>query len=124
MNKRNKTSNTAEKAAAMLSIALVIISLLLDYREYALGLSLAAPIAWLLYRWQMLAVANLEGLPPRKATIRLVARSGLRFFVFLGMAGLSSLGGLEFFFGVLTGLFLQIIAFIGKAIFIFIGKEG
>lgn len=117
MNEKNKRFNTVEIIAALLSIGFAGISLLLGYWEYALGISLAAPMAWFLYRWQMMALVNLAGLSPRKATIRLVARSGIRLFVFISMIFLSSLAGQIFFFGVLTGLFLQIAAFIGQAFY-------
>jgi hypothetical protein len=120
----NKESKGAEKVMAILGMGILIISLLLGYWAYALGVALAASVAWFFYRWQMAAVVNAEGLPPRKATNKLVARSLIRFIVFLSMIGLSSLGGEIFFFGVATGLLLQIMAYIGQAFFIIRGKEG
>ncbi|HAA34145.1 MAG TPA: hypothetical protein DCD97_02410, partial [Firmicutes bacterium] len=100
MRDGNKEPKGAEKIMAILGMGILIISLLLGYWAYALGVALAAPVAWFFYRWQMRAVVNAEGLSPRKATNKLVARSLIRFIVFLGMIGLSSLGGEIFFFGV------------------------
>lgn len=124
MRDGNKEPKGAEKIMAILGMGILIISLLLGYWAYALGVALAAPVAWFFYRWQMRAVVNAEGLSPRKATNKLVARSLIRFIVFLSMIGLSSLGGEIFFFGVATGLLLQIMAYIGQAFFIIRGKEG
>ena len=124
MSSRNKRLKTAEKVMAILGAGIIIISLLLGYSSFALGVALAAFIAWLFYRWQMMAVINLEGLSPRKATNRVVARSLVRLFVFLGMLGLSALVGELFLFGVLTGLLLEIMVFISQAFLIIRGKEG
>lgn len=124
MSAGNKALNAAEKVTAILGMGILSISLLLGYWGYALGAALAAPIAWFFYRWQMKAVVNLEGFSPQKATINLVIRSLLRYFVFLSMVGFSFLGGKLFFFGVVTGLLLQFMAFTGQAFFIIIGKEG
>jgi sterol desaturase/sphingolipid hydroxylase (fatty acid hydroxylase superfamily) len=124
MSSRNKGLKTAEKVMAILGAGIIIISLLLGYSSFALGVALAAFIAWLFYRWQMMAVINLEGLSPRKATNRVVARSLVRLFVFLGMLGLSALVGELFLFGVLTGLLLEIMVFISQAFLIIRGKEG
>ena len=124
MSSRNKRLKTAEKVMVILGAGIIIISLLLGYSSFALGVALAAFIAWLFYRWQMMAVINLEGLSPRKATNRVVARSLVRLFVFLGMLGLSALVGELFLFGVLTGLLLEIMVFISQAFLIIRGKEG
>ena len=124
MSSRNKGLKTAEEVMVILGAGIIIISLLLGYSSFALGVALAAFIAWLFYRWQMMAVINLEGLSPRKATNRVVARSLVRLFVFLGMLGLSALVGELFLFGVLTGLLLEIMVFISQAFLIIRGKEG
>ncbi len=124
MSSRNKGVKVTEKAMALLGAGIVIVSLFLGHGSFALGVALAAFIAWLFYRWQMIAVLNIEGLSPRKATNRLIARSLIRLFVFLGMLGLSTLAGEPFLFGVLTGLLLEIMAFIGQAFLIIRGKEG
>ncbi len=124
MSNRNKGLKAAEKVMVILGVVIIIISLLLGYRSFALGVALAAFVAWLFYRWQMTAVVNAEGLSPRKAANRLVARSLIRLFVFLGLLGLSALAGELFLFGVLTGLLLEIMAFIGQAFLIIRGKEG
>ncbi len=123
MNIKNKALNAAEKIIILLGMGIILISMLLGYWEYILGLVLAAPVAWFFYRWQMAAV-NLEGSSPQKATISLVIRSVLRQFIFLGMVGFSFWGGKTFFFGVVTGLLLQMMAFTGQAFFIILGKEG
>jgi len=124
MQKGNKKLNPAEKISVVLSMGALCAALMLGYREYALGVALAVPAALLLYHWQMKAVDNRGGLSPQRATINLVIRSTLRHLIFLGMAGLSLLGGKPFFFGVVTGLLLQIMAFAGQAFFIISGKEG
>jgi len=124
MNMGDRIFNTPEKIMFALGVVILSMALFLGYREYAFGIAIAAPVAWLFYRWQMRAVANPGDLSPQRATLRLVFRSVVRLFVFLGMAGLSFLGGELFFFGVLTGLFLQILAFMGQALSIIIGKEG
>lgn len=124
MSSRNKGLKAAEKVMVILGAGIIVISLLLGYSSFALGVALAAFIAWLFYRWQMIAVINLEGLSPRKATNRVVARSMVRLFVFLGMLGLSALVGELFLFGVLTGLLLEIMAFISQTFLIIRGKEG
>lgn len=124
MSKANKALGTLEKVILILGLVILSISIMLGYRAYALGVALAAPVAWLFYSWQMKAVANPGGLSPQRATFRLVFRSVIRLFVFLAMAGLSFLGGELFFFGVLTGLLLQILAYMGQALLIILGKEG
>ncbi|HOL17281.1 MAG TPA: hypothetical protein PLY40_03220 [Bacillota bacterium] len=109
---------------AVLCAVAVTIALLLGYRLYALGVALATPIAWLLYRWQIMALSNLEGLPPRRATARLLTRSLLRLIVSLTLLGLSILGGETFLFGVLTGLLFQIMAYTGQALYTIVKKGG
>lgn len=115
----NKVLQTVEKSMVALGMGVVIISLLLGYWVYALGVALASSIAWLLYRWQMMAVDNTSGLSPQKATNRMVARSMIKLVILLSMIGLSSLGGNLFLFGVLTGLLLQVIAYFSRAILIY-----
>lgn len=124
IQKGSKKLNRAEKISVVLSLGALCISLMLGYREYAWGVALAVPAALFLYHWQMKAVDNREGFSPQRATINLVIRSTLRHLVFLGMTALSLLGGKPFFFGVVTGLLLQIMAFTGQAYFIISGKEG
>ena len=114
----NKGLQTVEKIVVALGLGVVITSLLLGYWVYALGVALASFIAWFLYRWQMMAVDNTHGLSPQKAANRVVARSMIKLVIFLSMIGLSSLGGSIFFFGVLTGLFLQVLAYFSKAFLI------
>lgn len=114
---RYKELKDAEKIMLILGLSIFCISLLLGCRDYALGVALATFIAWLFYRWQITAVFNLEGLPPRKATNRLIVRTIIRFIAFLGILVLSSLGGVAFLFGVLTGLLLQMIAHVSQAFF-------
>ena len=72
-----------EKIMAILGLCIFVISLLLGYRLYALGVALAASISWLFYRWQIITVANGAGLPPRKAANRLIAGSIIRLVVLL-----------------------------------------
>jgi hypothetical protein len=105
-----------EKIMAILGLCIFVISLLLGYRLYALGVALAASISWLFYRWQIITVANGAGLPPRKAANRLIAGSIIRLVVLLILLGLSSLGGEAFLFGVLTGFLLQVMAYTGQAL--------
>lgn len=120
---RNKGFTLIEKIMAVLVTGITVISFLLGFPVYALGVVLAASIAWFLYRWQMTALANTEGLSPRKATNRLIARSMIKLIVFLCMAGLSYLGGKTFLFGVLTGLLLQVMAYIGQAVLLYEGAR-
>ena len=118
---RNKGFTLLEKLWRL--VTGTVISFLLGFPVYALGVVLAASIAWFLYRWQMTALANTEGLSPRKATNRLIARSMIKLIVFLCMAGLSYLGGKTFLFGVLTGLLLQVMAYIGQAVLLYEGAR-
>ncbi len=113
---RRKINSTGIAMAAMGIIAAVTGSLLGYYPTYALGVLLAVPVSWFLFRWQMMAVCNLEGLPPRKATNRLMLRSMLRLLINLAVLGVSILGGVVFLFGVLTGLLLQIVAHMGQTL--------
>ncbi len=109
---------------AIMGAGAVIVSVLLGYRIYALGVILSTPVAWLLYRWQMMAVSNLKGLPHRKATARVLTRSIIRLIISLILLGLSILVGETFLFGVLTGLLLQVMAYTGQAFYTIIKKGG
>lgn len=113
---RRKINSTGIAMAAMGIVAAVTGSFLGYYPTYALGVLLAVPVSWFLFRWQMMAVCNLEGLPPRKATNRLMLRSMLRLLINLAVLGVSILGGVVFLFGVLTGLLLQIVAHMGQTL--------
>ena len=117
----NKGFSSIDKIIAVLVMAVLLISLLLGYRVFALGVALAVIVAWILYRWQMTAVFNAKSLSSRKATNRLIIRSMIKLLVFLIMIGLSSLGGRIFLFGVLTGLSLQVAAYIGQSFLIYKG---
>ncbi len=119
----NSTAATG-KTMAVMGAAAVTIALLLGYHIYALGVALATPIAWLLHRWQIAALSSLEGLPPRRATAKLLTRSLLRLIASLTLLGLSILGGETFLFGVLTGLLLQVMAYTGQALYTMVKKGG
>lgn len=119
----HKRINATGITIAAMGVVAAIIGLVLGYPIYALGVALSAPVSWLLYRWQMMAVCNLEGLPAQKATNKLMIRSILRLVINLTLLGLSILGGEAFLFGVLTGLLLQIMAHMGQA-FITLKKGG
>lgn len=108
----------------ILGAGIIIAALLLGQRLYALGVFVAAFMAWLLYRWQMIAVANRDDAPPRKATNRLLARSIIRMLILFSLLGFSILGGEAFLFGVLTGLFLQVMTYMGRAFLIILRKGG
>mgnify|MGYP000904174402 CR=1 FL=1 len=116
--------NNTEKMMLFLAVGIIIVALSLGYRPYALGVALSAFVAWLLYRWQMIAVANLDGLPPRKATNRLIIRSLIRMLILFSLLGLSILGGVHFLFGVMTGLFLQVATYMGQSVYIYFRKGG
>ena len=116
--------NHTEKAMAFLGAGIVLAALILGYRLYALGVVLAAAVAWLLYRWQMLAVSNTDGVPPQKATNRLIFRSLIRMLILLCLLGLSILGGELFLLGVFTGLLLQVLTYMGQSILIIFRKGG
>ena len=109
---------------AIMGTGAIIVALTLNYPTYALGVALSAPIAWILYRWQMMAVSNLQGLPQRKATTNVLTRSILRLIINLALLGLSILIGESFLFGVLTGLLLQVMAYTGQAFYITLKKGG
>jgi hypothetical protein len=119
-----KKMNNTEKMMLFLAVGIIIVALSLGYRPYALGVALASFVAWLLYRWQMIAVANLDGLPPRKATNRLIIRSLIRMLILFSLLGLSILGGVPFLFGVMTGLFLQVATYMGQSVYIYFRKGG
>lgn len=116
--------NNTEKMMLFLAVGIIIVALSLGYRPYALGVALASFVAWLLYRWQMIAVANLDGLPPRKATNRLIIRSLIRMLILFSLLGLSILGGVPFLFGVMTGLFLQVATYMGQSVYFYFRKGG
>ncbi|NLA05142.1 MAG: hypothetical protein GX881_05450 [Firmicutes bacterium] len=116
--------NHTEKAMAFLGAGIVLAALILGYRLYALGVVLAAAVAWLLYRWQMLAVSNTDGVPPQKATNRLIIRSLIRMLILFSLLGLSILGGKLFLLGVFTGLLLQVLTYMGQSILIIFRKGG
>lgn len=113
-----------EKTMVVLGAGIAVIALLLGYRLFTLGLALSALVAWLLYRWQMIAVTNQEGVAPRKATIMLLTRSIIRMLILFAILGTSILGGEIFFFGIATGLFLQVLTHMGQAFFIILKKGG
>lgn len=113
-----------ERAMLILGVGIAIGALGLGYRLYALGVILSSAVAWLLYRWQMIAVLNREGIPPRRATNRLLIRSLIRMLILFTLMGLSILGGEAFLFGVLTGFLLQVMTHMGRAFLIILKKGG
>ena len=117
----NKGFSSLDKIIAALVAAVLLISCLLGYWVYALGVALAVSVAWLLYRWQMKAVFDTEGLSPLKATNRLIFRSIIKLLAFIIIIGLSAWGGRMFLFGVLTGLFFQVVAYIGQSLLLYKG---
>ncbi|NLA10604.1 MAG: hypothetical protein GX883_00570 [Firmicutes bacterium] len=120
----NNSMDITEKIMLILGAGIVIVALALSYWLYALGVALAAFVAWLLYRWQMSAVSDSAGVSPRKATARLLTRSVIRMLILFTLLGLSILGGEVFLFGVLTGLLLQVFTYMGRAFFIILRKGG
>ncbi len=116
--------NSTEKTMLVLGAVIAIVALLLGYRLYALGVLLAAFAAWQLYRWQMVAVTNQEGIPPQKATARLITRSLIRMLILFSFLGLSILVGVPFLFGVMTGLFLQVATYMGQSFCLIFRKGG
>ncbi|NMA92509.1 MAG: hypothetical protein GX973_05240 [Firmicutes bacterium] len=120
----NKRFSVVEITMAFVGLGTIIIALLLRYPTYALGVALATPVAWALYRWQISAMANLRGPAQRKSTSILLARSMLRLIIQLILLGLSMLAGTAFLFGVLTGFLLQVIAYTGQAFYTTIKKGG
>ncbi|QGP91766.1 hypothetical protein MGLY_11080 [Neomoorella glycerini] len=94
------------------------------YYSFVAGLGCVLPVSLLLLRWQVAAVDNLDNLPPRKAFNRFFGRSLIRSGLSLALLGLALAGGREFLFGVLAGLVLQVLAYMGQAILIILGKEG
>ncbi|HHX86947.1 MAG TPA: hypothetical protein GX693_02070 [Firmicutes bacterium] len=120
----NKGINATEKIIVIAGVGILIVAMSLGHRTYALGVGLATPVAWFFYRWQMMAVSNLEGLPPHKATTKLISRSIIRLIIYLGLIGLSFFGGEAFVLGVLTGLLLQVLAYMGQAVYIMLKKGG
>lgn len=119
-----KSANLTEKVMALIGAVIVIAALILGYRLYALGVGLAAIVAWLLYRWQMLAVINTDGVSPQKATNLLIVRSLIRMLILFSILGVSILGGVPFFLGVFTGLLLQVLAYMGQSVLIIFRKGG
>lgn len=113
-----------EKTMIILGAGISIVALLLGYRLYALGVALSAFVAWLLYRWQMIAVTNPEGISPQKATVRLITRSLVRMLILFSLLGLSILGGESLLFGVLTGLLTQVMTYMGRSFLIILRKGG
>ncbi|NMD43709.1 MAG: hypothetical protein GYA86_10455 [Firmicutes bacterium] len=118
------SKDITEKVMLILGAAIIMVALFLGHWLYALGVALAASLAWLLYRWQMIAVINHDGVSPRKATARLLTRSLIRMLILFTLLGLSILGGEVFLFGVLTGLLLQVMTYMGRAFFIILRKGG
>jgi pheromone shutdown protein TraB len=53
---------TTGRIMALLGTLIVIGALLLGCRAFALGVALAAFVAWLFYRWQMTAVSGQAGI--------------------------------------------------------------
>ncbi|NLA25940.1 MAG: hypothetical protein GX878_00945 [Firmicutes bacterium] len=116
--------NATEITMIILGAGIAIVALLLGYRIYALGVALSAFVAWLLYRWQMIAVTNPEGVSPQKATVRFMIRSLIRMLIIFTLLGLSILGGESFLFGVLTGLLTQVMTYMGQSFMIILRKGG
>ncbi|MFY9395021.1 MAG: hypothetical protein WAP36_10065 [Halanaerobiales bacterium] len=119
-----KKIDKTERTMIIIGAGISVIALMLGYRLYALGVVLAASVAWLLYRWQLIAVTNQDGVSPQKATVRLMIRSIIRMLILFSLLGLSILGGEAFLFGVLTGLLLQVMAYMGQAFYIILRKGG
>lgn len=115
---------TTGRIMALLGTLIVIGALLLGCWAFAMGVALAAFVAWLLYRWQMTAVSGQAGIDPQKATARLMTRTIIKMLVYVILLGLSVLGGEAFIFGVLTGLLLQVMTHMGQALYIIVIKKG
>jgi hypothetical protein len=113
-----------EKGMLLLAAAGALAGLGGGYYYFIAGLALAVPVSLLLLRWQVAAVANLDNLVPQKAYNRFLGRSLLRSGIALGLLLLALAGGLEFLFGVLSGLLLQVLVGMGEAILIILGKGG
>lgn len=119
-----KKLTRTEKGMLVLAAAGAVTGLGAGYYSFVGGMVLALPVALLLLRWQVAAVTNLDNLPPQKAYNRFLGRSFLRSGIALVLLALALAGGIEFLFGVLAGLVLQVLACMGEALFIIAGKGG
>lgn len=94
------------------------------YYLFVAGLGVGLMASLLLLRWQLAAARNPDNLEPRRAYNRLLFRSLVRTGVALTLLTLSVFQGVEALFGVLTGLILQVVTYMGQATMIILGKEG
>ncbi|WP_258358841.1 hypothetical protein [Moorella sulfitireducens (nom. illeg.)] len=112
-----------EKGMLVLAALEAVAGLVTAHYAFAAGVGVALPVSLGLFRWQLGAVTGLDNLPP-KAVNRFLGRSLIRSSVALALLVLALAGGIEFLFGVLAGLLLQVMVYMGEAILIMLRKEG
>ncbi|HPU01314.1 MAG: hypothetical protein GX890_03470 [Firmicutes bacterium] len=124
ISSRMMERDAAGKILALLAALIVFGALVLGNRLFALGVALAAFVAWLGYRWQMKTLDSQGGAPPQKAVARVMAVALAKMFLNLILLGFSALGGVPLLFGVLTGLLLQMATHMGQAFYLAVKKGG
>lgn len=113
-----------EKIMLLIAATSAAAGMITGYKAFVAGLAIAVPVSILLSRWQVAGVVELDNISPRRAFDTFYRRSLLRAVIFLGMLFLAQFVGIEFLLGVLLGLILQVLAFMGEAFFIILRKEG
>lgn len=113
-----------EKGMLMLAAVAAVAGVGGGYYAYAAGVGMALPVSLLLLRWQAAAVENLDNLPPGKAFNRFFGRALARSLLAVAVLGAAAAGGIAFLFGVLTGLVLEVLVYMGEAVLIICRKGG
>lgn len=113
-----------EKGMLMLAAVAAAAGVGGGYYAYAAGVGTVLPVSLLLLRWQTAAVENLDNLPPGKAFNRFFGRALARSLLAMAILMAAAAGGFPFLFGVLTGLILEVLVYMGEAALIICRKGG
>ncbi len=115
---------TTEKIMLFIAAVAAAAGLIGGYLTFVAGLVMGATASLLLQRWQMAGTAELDAISPRKAFNRSLFRALVRSLLAFALLILSLLGGVEFLLGTFMGLILQVLAYMGEAVLIIMGKGG
>ncbi|MDK2821274.1 MAG: hypothetical protein PWP31_1239 [Clostridia bacterium] len=115
-----------EKWTLILALLGTVVSIGLGYYFFIAGLWIAFFISSLLHRWQMAAINNVnnENISPQKAFNRLYGRTLIKWGISLTLLVSALFVGIEFLIGIMVGLILRVLTYMGEAILINLRKGG
>jgi len=112
------------KWAGLITAFIFGAALLAGQPLYGFGVCLGSAVACLLYRWQLAALHDAEGLATQKSLNRILIRTYVKFFASAALLLLSLLGGPSWVLGVSTGLVIQAMLYMGGALYAALRKGG